>query len=99
MGRFNEHTLQYCLGACSQGWEKSIVIDIRLRYSLLFVHRMHWNLYFFECASNMTLSFLFFFFFSAQFDIPCSILFVQVTLSHFGKFKITVGMSLLCFCL
>ena len=28
--------------------EKSIVIDIRLRYSLLFVHRMHWSLYFFE---------------------------------------------------
>ena len=24
-----------------QGWEKSIVIDIRLRYSLLFVHRIH----------------------------------------------------------
>ena len=32
----------------NQGWEKSIVIDIQLRYSLLFVHRMHWNLYFFE---------------------------------------------------
>ena len=31
-----------------QGWEKSIVIDIRYRYSLLFVHRMHWSLYFFE---------------------------------------------------
>ena len=31
-----------------QGWEKSIVIDIRLRYSLHFVHRMHWSLYFFE---------------------------------------------------
>ena len=32
-------------------------------------------------------------FFSAQFDIPCSILF-QVTLSHFSKYKIIVGMSL-----
>ena len=33
-------------------------------------------------------------FFLAQFDIPCSILFVHVTLSHFSKFKIPVGMSL-----
>ena len=33
-------------------------------------------------------------FFSAQFDIPGSILFVQVTSSHFSKFKIIVGMSL-----
>ena len=32
----------------NQGWEKLIVIDIQLRYSLLFVHRMHWSLYFFE---------------------------------------------------
>ena len=31
-----------------QDCEKSIVIDIRLRYSLLFVHRMHWDFYFFE---------------------------------------------------
>ena len=31
-----------------QGWKKSIVIDIRCRYSLRFVHRMHWSLYFFE---------------------------------------------------
>ena len=37
----------------------------------------------------MALSLLFF---SAQFDIPYSILFVQVTLSHFSKFKIIVGM-------
>ena len=32
-----------------------------------------------------------FFFFSAQFNIPYSILFVQVTLSLFSKFKIIVG--------
>ena len=31
-----------------QGWENPIVIDTRLRYSLLFVYRMHWSLYFFE---------------------------------------------------
>ena len=31
-----------------QGWKKSIVIDIRYQYFLLFVHRMHWSLYFFE---------------------------------------------------
>ena len=37
-------------------------------------------------------------FFSTQFDIPYSFLFVQVTLSHFSKFKIIVGMSLPCFC-
>ena len=43
-----------------QGRKKSIVIDIRLRYSLLFVHQMHWSLYFFECVSNMALSLLFF---------------------------------------
>ena len=45
----------------------------------------------------MALSFLFF---SAQFDIPYSILFVQVTgtLSHFSKFKIVVGMGFPCFC-
>ena len=36
-------------------------------------------------------------FFSAQFDIPYSILFAKVTLSHFSKFKIIVGMSLPCF--
>ena len=30
---------------------------------------------------------LVFTFFPAQFDIPYSILFVQVTLSHFSKFK------------
>ena len=36
--------------------------------------------------------------FLAQFDIPYLILFVQVTLSHFSKFKIIVGMSLPCFC-
>ena len=36
-----------------------------------------------------------FFFFSAQFDIPYLLLFVQVTLSHFSKFKIIVGMLLL----
>ena len=30
--------------------------------------------------------------FLAQFDIPYSILIVQVTLSYFGKFKIIVGM-------
>ena len=41
---------------------------------------------------------LFLFLFSAQFDIPYSILFVQVALSHFGKFKIIVGMSLPCLC-
>ena len=35
--------------------------------------------------------------FSAQFDIPYLILFVQVTLSHFSKFKIIVGMALACF--
>ena len=39
-----------------------------------------------------------FFFFSAQIDIPYSILFVQVTLSHFSQFKITVGISLPWFC-
>ena len=80
----------------SQGWKKSIMIDIRLRYSLFFVYRMHWSLYFFESVSNMALSLLFFF--SAQFDIPYSILFVQVTLSHFSKFKIIVVMSFTCFC-
>ena len=37
-------------------------------------------------------------FFSAQFDIPYSIIFVLVTLSHFSKFNIIVGMSLPCFC-
>ena len=31
-----------------QGWEKSIVIDIRLRYSLLFFNRIHQILYFLE---------------------------------------------------
>ena len=31
-----------------QGWEKSIAIDIRLRYSLLFVCRINCSLYFFE---------------------------------------------------
>ena len=41
---------------------------------------------------------LVFTFLSAQFDIPYSILFVQVALSHFSKFKIIVGMSLPCFC-
>ena len=41
----------------------------------------------------LSLLFFFFFFFSAQFDIPRSIVFVQVTLSHFNKFKIIVGMS------
>ena len=30
------------------------------RYSLVFVHRMHWSLYFFEWVSNMALSLLFF---------------------------------------
>ena len=45
---------------CNQGWEKSIVIDIRLRYFLLFVHRMHWSLYFFDVVSNMALPLLFF---------------------------------------
>ena len=39
----------------------------------------------------MALSVLFFFFL-AQFDI------VHVTLSHFSKFKIIVGMSFSCFC-
>ena len=39
----------------------------------------------------MALSLLFF---SAQFDIPYSILFVQVTLSHFSKLKIMVDMPL-----
>ena len=43
----------------------------------------------------MALSLLFV---SAQFDIPYSIFFVQVTLFHFSKFKIIVGMSLPCFC-
>ena len=43
----------------------------------------------------MALSLLFF---SAQFDISYSILFVQVTLSYVSKFKIIVGMSLPCFC-
>ena len=42
--------------------------------------------------------FLLFFFFSAQFDIPYSILFAKVTLSHFSKFKLIVGMSLPRFC-
>ena len=35
--------------------------------------------------------------FSAQFDIPYSILFVQVTSSPFSEFKIIVGMSYLVF--
>ena len=39
---------------------------------------------------------LVFTFFSAQIDIPYSILF-QVTLSHFSKFKIIIGMSLSSF--
>ena len=46
----------------------------------------------------MALSLLFFFF-SAQFDIPYSILFVQITLSSFSKFKITVDMSITLFSL
>ena len=41
---------------------------------------------------------LLFFFFSAQFNIQYLILFVQVTLFHFSKFIIIVGMSLPCFC-
>ena len=36
-------------------------------------------------------------FFSAQFGNPYSIIFVQVTLSRFSKFKMIVGMSLPCF--
>ena len=39
---------------------------------------------------------VFTFFFWVQFDIPYSILFVQVTLSHFSKFEIIVGISLPC---
>ena len=39
-------TLRYDTG--TQSWEKLIVIDIRLGYSIKFVHRMHWSLYFFE---------------------------------------------------
>ena len=38
------------------------------------------------------------FIFSTHFDIPYSIIFVQVTLSHISKFRIIVGMSLPCFC-
>ena len=45
----------------------------------------------------MALSLLFFFF-SAKFDIPYSILFVQATLSHFIKFKIIGGTPFPCFC-
>ena len=37
--------------------------------------------------------------FLTQFNIPYSILFVQVTFSHFSIFKIIVGMSLPCFLL
>ena len=40
---------------------------------------------------------LVFTFFLAQFVILYSILFIQVTLPHFSKFKIIVGMSLPCF--
>ena len=70
--------------ANSQDWEKSIVIDIQLRYSLLFVHRLHWSFYqyFFEWVPQIWPCL----FFSAQFDIPHSIPF-QVTLCHFTKFK------------
>ena len=40
------------------------------------------------------------YFFSVQFDISYSILYVQARpiLSHFGKFKIIVSVSLPCFC-
>ena len=82
-------------GTARQSWEKLIVIDIRLRYSSLFVHRMHWSLYFLNEYRKWP---CLFFFFSAQFDIPYSILFVRVTLSHYSKFKIIVGMSFPCFC-
>ena len=44
----------------TQGWEKSIVIDIRLRYSLLFFNRIHQILYFLEWVSNMLFSLVFF---------------------------------------
>ena len=82
----------------AQGREKSIVglIDI---YSLLFV------LYFLfiECTGVFTFLNEYriwpcLYFFLVQFDIPYSNLFVQVTLSHFSKFKIIVGMSLPCLC-
>ena len=43
----------------------------------------------------MALSLLFFL---AQFDFAFSIVFVQVTLFHFSKSKIIVGMTLSCFC-
>ena len=63
-------------------------------------------IFFTFCSSNTLEPLLFcmsieyslvFTFFSAQFDIPYSILF-QIILYHFGKFKIIVGMSLPCFC-
>ena len=42
-------TFRICvLRTSHQGWEKSIVIDIRLRYSLLFFNRIHQILYFLE---------------------------------------------------
>ena len=47
-------------GLCRrQGWEKSIVIDIRLRYSLLFFNRIRQILYFLEWVSNMLFSLVF----------------------------------------
>ena len=74
-----------------QGWEKSI-FDCDILYFL-----------FIECTGAFTFLNEYriwpcLYFFPEQFDFPYSILFVQVTLSHFSKFIIIVGISLSCFC-
>ena len=45
--------------ARKQGWETLFVIDIRLRYSLLFVHRMRWSFYFLNVSIEYVLVFTF----------------------------------------
>ena len=60
-------------------------------------------IFFTFCSSNalepLSIEYgLVFTFFSAQFDIPYSILFVQVALSQFSKFKIIIGRPMLLFC-
>ena len=74
-----------------QGWEKSI-FDCDILYFL-----------FIACIEAFTFLNGYriwpcLYLFSAQFHIPYSVLFVQITLSHFSKFKIIVGMPLPCFC-
>ena len=72
-----------------QGWEKSI-FDCDILY-FLFIECTKAFTFFNECRIWPCL----YFFFGA---IRYSILFIQVTSSHFSKIKIIVGMSLPCFC-